>query len=182
VKVILRIFLSSSAKSIFEYVSSSTKKIADLSAAIAKTMRKERADGILYDSLYNLPVKMGVADTYGPYDKFAILLNSYIVNRLREELSEQERLICSINLGSWSIEDIDFSALRQIKAHGIVVDAIDNNQADVSLLRALTFAKEMKKSDENMEIYLAVPLFSWRNGIGMKTSTVKAYLDKYTCP
>lgn len=50
-------------------------------------MRKEKANGIFYDSIYNLPVKMSAIQNYGPYDKFAILLNSYIVNRLREELT-----------------------------------------------------------------------------------------------
>lgn len=80
IKVYLRIYVVSSARSLFEYVSSSTKKIAEVAAGIVRTLRREKAHGIYYDSPFNLPTTTA---TGGPYDKFAVLLNGYIANKVK---------------------------------------------------------------------------------------------------
>lgn len=71
----------------FEYVSSSTKKISEVSAGIVKIIKKHRVDGIYYDSPFNLPLKSSVVESIGPYDKFAILLNGYLINYISDLLS-----------------------------------------------------------------------------------------------
>lgn len=48
-------------------------------------MRREKTNGIYYDSPFNLPIK---STSGGPYDKFAALLNGYIVNKIKELLWE----------------------------------------------------------------------------------------------
>lgn len=47
-------------------------------------------------------------------------------------------------------------------------------------MRSFDFIKHMRDTPEasSKQFVVAVPLFSWRNGIGMKTSTVKAHIEK----
>lgn len=88
-----------------------------------------------------MALKITAVDHYGPYDKFAILLNSYITNRIKEEITPKEKLYYGVKIGDWKLEDVDFSSLRLIKANGFIVEAIDNSQADLSMMRSLSFAR-----------------------------------------
>lgn len=48
-------------------------------------------------------------------------------------------------------------------------------EADRSLMNALEFIREMRRTEEgkSMEFYVGIGLGSWRNGVGVKTSAVK---------
>lgn len=168
-----------SARSLFEYVSSSTKKIAEVSAGIVRAMRREKAGGVYFDSPFNLPLRNASA---GPYDKFAALLNSYIANKVKELLWDSEKLLFGVRVGpgEGAVGEVDLAALRMVRADGLMVEALDS-KADLSLLNGLALIKEMRSTAEGMamEYYVAVPLCSWRNGIGVKTAVVKESLEKY---
>jgi hypothetical protein len=119
-------------------VSSSTKKIAEVAAGIVRVVRREKANGIYYDSPFNLPTTTNHA---GPYDKFAVLLNGYIASKVKELLWESEELVYGVLLNTKELDQIDFSALMQIKADGIMVEAMDSNRADLALKIAFQFVQ-----------------------------------------
>lgn len=83
-----------------------------------------------------------------------------------------------MRIGEGGLEGIDFSSLRQVRVHAIMVEALDSPLADAALMQGLRFIKEMRSIPEgqSIEYYIAVPLFSWRNGIGVKTSAIRDYL------
>jgi hypothetical protein len=176
IRVVLRIYVVGSARALFEYVSSSTKKIAEVAAGVVRAMRREKASGVYFDSPFNLPLK-DAAD--GPYDKFASLLNSYIANKIKDLLWDSEALLYALRLGvkEDAVSRVDFTALGNVKANGFIVEAVDR-EADRSLMNALEFIKEMRGTKEgaSMEFYVEIGLGSWRNGVGVKTAAVKQSL------
>lgn len=78
---------------------------------------------------------------------------------------------------------MDFSSLRNLKVNGFIVEAFEK-EADLSLMNALEFVREIRGIEEGpkMEYYVGVGLGSWRNGVGVKTASVKDSLEKYFLP
>lgn len=144
IRIILRIYVVGSARALFEYVSSSTKKIAEVAAGIVRAMRREKASGVYLDSPFNLPLKDAGS---GPYDKFASLLNTYIANKVKDLLWDSETLLYALRLGTKedAVSRVDFSSLRNLKVNGFIVEAFEK-EADLSLMNALEFVREMRGS------------------------------------
>lgn len=109
IKILLRIYVISSSKSIFEYIGSSTKKIGEIASQIMMLVKKYRVQGIFYDSDYSLPYKSNFTKV-SSYDKFASLLNSYIVNKISEIMNGQYLVYYGVKNPLFDINDIDFHA------------------------------------------------------------------------
>ncbi len=120
IRVVLRIYVVGSARALFEYVSSSTKKIAEVAASVVRAMRREKASGVYFDSPFNLPLK-DAAD--GPYDKFATLLNSYIANKIKDLIWDSETLLYGLRLGTkeGAVSKVDFNSLKNVKTNGFIM-------------------------------------------------------------
>lgn len=60
-----------------------------------------------------------------------------------------------------------------------MIEALGSSKADIETTRAIKFMREMRANDDNrFDIYILLPLFSWRNGIGIKTSLVQESIAK----
>lgn len=82
IQILLRIYVASTSKAIFEYIGSSTKKIGEIASEIVELMSNLKVNGILYDSAFNTPSN-GTDLGSRAHDKFAIVLNSYIVAKVK---------------------------------------------------------------------------------------------------
>jgi hypothetical protein len=68
-----------------------------VAAGMVRAMRREKANGIYLDSPFSLSTK---STETGPYDKFAGLLNSYIANKVKELMWQQEKLYFGVRFGA----------------------------------------------------------------------------------